>query len=187
MAAVSLVLSGVNAGLNILGGQYAERANRYAAEATGFQADLAERESQAEAERYAAKARAFKAEQKVAYLKSGVTLEGSPLDVLDETARVASENISAIRAQGAAKASELRSRASQLRMAGRAALVAGYQQAASGISSTAMMLAMGNRSTSSPSQPTSREWAGGRMATSEPYRYSMSRPGANVSRLDLGF
>jgi len=111
---------------SIAEGEYANRAARDAADSAERQASLARAEAQADAERYASQARSFKATQAVSYLKSGVALEGSPLDVLDETARVASENLSAITAKGEARASEYLTRASELRSQGRQALTSGY-------------------------------------------------------------
>lgn len=126
MSAVSAILSGVSMAASIAEGAYANRAARDAADSAEQQASLARSEAQADASRYASQAQSFKASQAVAYLKSGVALEGSPLDVLDETARVASENLSAITAKGDARASEYLTRASELRSQGRQALIGGY-------------------------------------------------------------
>jgi hypothetical protein len=111
MANTSVALTGASAGLNILSGLMGMDAADSRAGALRSRAQLLEREAEADAQRYAAEAAAFKASQKMAFIKSGVQISGSPLDVLDETARVTSENLSAIRARGAAQASSLRSEA----------------------------------------------------------------------------
>jgi regulator of protease activity HflC (stomatin/prohibitin superfamily) len=127
---LSGILSVFSAGASISAGQLNQRANRAAAEEAEINANMARKEAEADAARYAASARGFKAEQKVKFLKSGVTLEGSPLDILDETSRVASENISAIKAKGEAEFRKFSSQATQYRNAGRAAVLGGYAQAA---------------------------------------------------------
>jgi len=79
-------------------------------------------ESEADIRRYQEETQAFKAEQGVRYLKSGVMLEGSPLAILDETTRVAAENISAKRARAEAEARNLRMQGKLAQSASRAAL-----------------------------------------------------------------
>lgn len=62
----------------------------------------------------------------MAFLKSGVTLEGSPLLVLEETRREGAEEVAAIRAGG-------ESRAKTLRAQGRSALIGGFLSGAGDI------------------------------------------------------
>ena len=118
-------------GLEVVSGLFNMSAANDQAAALRSQASLVRSETAAEIERYKISASRFKASQKMSYLKSGVQLEGSPLDVLDETARTASENISAIRAQGEAEATKLTSQARQVKNAGRAAVIGGLTKAAS--------------------------------------------------------
>ncbi len=87
-------------------------------------------EAETDATLYAEQARGFKASQKLSYLKSGVTLSGSPLDILAETARVASENISAIQARGAAQQLDADNQGEAIRSSGRMALLKGITGAA---------------------------------------------------------
>jgi hypothetical protein len=87
-------------------------------------------EAEADAQRYAEQARGFKARQKLAYLKSGVRLTGSPLDVMDRDILTAQETMSAIRARGAGAAADRRIQAQGARGAGRAALIGGFTGAA---------------------------------------------------------
>lgn len=124
------VLLGSSMGLELMSGLFTMGAAEDQASALRSQASLVRAETAAEIERYKISASRFKASQKMSYVKSGVKLEGSPLDVLDETARTASENISAVRAQGEAQALELKNQARQARNAGRAALVGGLTKSA---------------------------------------------------------
>jgi hypothetical protein len=136
MGAASAYLTGASGGLDLLSGIYGMDAANSRASLLKSQASLAVAESEAEAARYASEARSFKATQKMAYAKSGVKIDGSPLDVLDKTARTAAENISAIRAQGQAKAGALRAEAAGAKAQGRLALLKGVFSAAT---STAKM------------------------------------------------
>ena len=88
-------------------------------------------EAEADAQRYAEQADRFRATQKLSYLKSGVTLDGSPLDILDETARVSAENLSAMRARAQAEQNQMNAQAEGFRSQGRAALLGGAANAAS--------------------------------------------------------
>ena len=124
------VLLGSSMGLEMVSGLFNIDAAESQASALRSQASLVRAETAAEIERYKISASRFKSSQKMAYIKSGVKLEGSPLDVLDETALTASENISAIRAQGEAEALKLKSQARNVRAQGRAALVGGLTRAA---------------------------------------------------------
>jgi hypothetical protein len=119
----ALAFAGASAGLSLLSGLFGYMAAEDAAEVAESRGRLLRVEAEADAERYAEQARGFKATQKLAYLKSGVELEGSPLDILDETARVASENISAMRARGQAQQIDAEAQAGALRGQGRAGLI----------------------------------------------------------------
>ena len=129
MSATS-ILSGSTAGLNLLEGIFGMNAADAQAGSLRSQLSLVRAESEADIVRYAESASDFRAKQKLAYLKSGVTLEGSPLEILDETVRVSSENISAMRAKTTADILSAESKISALRGQGRAALVGGISKAA---------------------------------------------------------
>lgn len=122
-------MTGTSMGLDIYQGIMAKRAADVEAQSMRDQISLLRAEGEADVARYAEQAKGFKAEQKLKYLKSGVQLSGSPLDILDETVRVSSENISAMRAKTEAQASGIRSQAAGLQAKGRAALVAGVGKA----------------------------------------------------------
>lgn len=125
MAGAALAYAGASAGLDVLSGLFDYLASQEVAAAAESRGRMLRMEADAEAERYGEQARDFKAQQALRFLKSGVTLSGSPLDVLDETARVASENISAIRARGSADQLEMDNQAAIARGSGRSALLKG--------------------------------------------------------------
>lgn len=124
-------LTAVTAGASIIEGIYGMNAADAQADSLRYQLTLMRAESEADIARYAEQTAGLKAKQKLAYLKSGVTLEGSPLEILDETVRVSAENISAMRAKTTADILSTKSKISALRGQGRAALVGGFTKAAS--------------------------------------------------------
>jgi hypothetical protein len=63
--------------------------------------------------------------QRLAFAASGVKLEGSPLDILEETLRDKQETIDNILRAGEARAGSLTAQARELKRAGRNALIAG--------------------------------------------------------------
>lgn len=139
MSATS-ILTGSTMGLNVLEGIFGMSAADAQAGALKSQLSLMRAESEADIARYAEQTRGLKAEQSVKFLKSGVTLEGSPLDILDETVRVSSENIAAMRAKTTADILSTKSKISAIRGQGRAALVGGVSKAASVYASQAKKL-----------------------------------------------
>lgn len=149
---------GIAAGfMDILGGLFGYFSSLQAGRAAQSKARLIRAEAEYDAIRYGEKARNFKASQTQAYLKSGVKIEGSPLDILDETSRVAQENMNAIRARGAAQGGEYESQASALRNQGRGALISGIS---SGVRSAWMSGAFNSPGpkTTTPAAPAS--WGG---------------------------
>ena len=121
----ALLFGGASAGLDLLSGLFGFFTSRESAKIAESRGRMLRLEADADAQRYAESARTFKETQALAFLKSGVELTGSPLDILDETARVAAENISAIRAQGRARQSEQEELARETRERGRGALISG--------------------------------------------------------------
>ena len=130
-------LTAVTAGFNIMEGIFGMTAADAQAGALRSQLSLMRAESEADIARYAESTQALKAEQSVKFLKSGVTLEGSPLEILDETVRVSGENISAMRAKTTADIMSAKSKISAIRGQGRAAMVGGLSRAAGTVSAYA--------------------------------------------------
>lgn len=158
MAATS-ILAASSGGLDLLSGIFSMDAADSRASTLRSQARLVEAEANADASRYASEATAFKASQKMAFLKSGVKLEGSPLDILDETARVSAENISAIRARGQAQALSLKSEAGAVKAEGRLAFLKSAVGATKTIATTGAAMGW---------------WAGGKVAAEGPTKSSAS-------------
>lgn len=125
MASPALVFAGVQSAMSVLGGLFDYAQSGPLSEVHNSRARMLQMEAEYDAQRYAEQARSFQAEQRMKYVKSGVTLEGSPLDILNETMRNADETVSAIRARGRASAFDERARGQQVRQAGRAALLRG--------------------------------------------------------------
>lgn len=136
---------GVSAGLNLLSGVFGFLSAQNAASIAQSRGDLIRIEAEANAQRYAEQAAQFKAHEKVMYLSSGVKLSGSPVDALATTARVANENMAAIRMEGDSKAMDEQTLGSNLESQGRAALAGGFSRAAGmGIASYAASQGTGN-------------------------------------------
>lgn len=116
---------GVSAGLDLLSGVFGYLASVEAVSAANSRADLMRTEAEANAQRYAEKAAQFEAHEKVMYLSSGVKLSGSPIDVLATTARLAAENIDAIKAAGEREATDQEQRGMEKASEGRNVLIGG--------------------------------------------------------------
>lgn len=129
---------GVSAGMDLLSGVFGFLSAQNAASIAQSRADLVRIEAEANAQRYAEQAEQFQAHEKVMYLASGVKLAGSPVDALATTARIAHENMEAIRMGGEAQAMNESVAASNAEAQGRASLVGGFDRAVGmGISSYA--------------------------------------------------
>ena len=116
---------GASAGLDLLAGLFGFLGGQDGQAEANSRANMIRMEAEIDAQRFSEQAADFKARQKLAYLKSGVQLSGSPLDVLDETARVANENLSAIRARGKSEAFGMERAGLDVAQKGRAALIGG--------------------------------------------------------------
>lgn len=123
----------VSVGSSIFGGFAADRASKDEARLLREQGNLAQAEAAAEAQRVANANRKFLKRQKLAFLKSGVTLEGSPLFTLATTLEEGQEEVTAIARRGAAQARLFSARAVQTQRQGRASLFGGLTQGASSI------------------------------------------------------
>lgn len=121
----------ISVGSSILGGFAAKDAAKREAGLQDDQARLAQSEAAAEAQRVANQNRKFLKRQKLAFIKAGVTLDDSPLFVLEETLEEGQEEVTAISRRGDAQARLFSARAQQTRGQGRAALISGFGNAAS--------------------------------------------------------
>jgi hypothetical protein len=123
------------AGSSIYSGIQADKAAKKQASAIEDQARLAREESEVTATRKETERRKFLAEQRMAYLATGVSLEGTPLIVGDETWKEFQIEIDAIRRSGSAQSRYLETEASTTRSMGRAQLVSGVLE---GVGTAAM-------------------------------------------------
>lgn len=121
----ALMYAGATAGIDAVTGLFGYFASQEAAKAAESRGRMIRLEAEADAQRYAEQARGFGAAQRLAYLKSGVQLTGSPLDVLDADLLTAQENLASIRAGGASRALDAQNQVEGARAAGRSALVSG--------------------------------------------------------------
>ncbi len=113
-----LAIQGLSALNTFAGGLAGVGAATSEAERLNAQADLAMVEARRNAEIQAVNVRSFRETQASAYLNSGVTLEGTPMEVLASTVRKGQAEVDAIMARGSAQAQLLRQQAGQTRRAG---------------------------------------------------------------------
>lgn len=125
MASPSTGVFVASAGLDLVAGVFGYLSSLEASSAARSRADMIRMSAEVNAQRYAEQATAQNAQRKMNYLASGVTLAGSPIDVLDTQARVAQENINAIRMGGATDALDEEQRGANAESVGRNALLGG--------------------------------------------------------------
>jgi hypothetical protein len=130
-----ITMVGIGAGASILGGIAANNAAQAEADRLEQQGRIAQQESLEEAQRKADENRKFSKVQKLAFLKNGVTLEGSPLLVLDETLDEGQKEVDAEVRRGNAQATLHNQKAAQTRNEGRAQLLGGFAGAAGTVGS----------------------------------------------------
>jgi hypothetical protein len=104
-------------------GYQANQAAKAQASAIEKQAQIAREEAEFKAQQGETQRRKFLAEQRMAYLASGVSLEGTPLIIGEETWKEFTNEINAIRKSGAAQSEYLMTEAQTTRNTGRAQLI----------------------------------------------------------------
>ena len=134
-----LALTAVQGASQGASGFAANRASRREADLMDEQAELIRQETQRDAERKTLEGRRFAARQALSFLKSGVTLEGTPLEVLDFTLNETQREVDAFTRQGQARARLQERRAANLRSSGRASLIGGQLQGGTSILSTLLL------------------------------------------------
>jgi len=128
-----IMSSYVTAGLQIIQGLEAQKATKTEGKALRNQGAVALRESEREAARLQETNEDFEQKQRLSFLKSGVKLEGTPLDVLAETQRVGAEEVTAVREAGVARAGLFRSKARVTERGGRASFLGSLASASATI------------------------------------------------------
>lgn len=138
MTALAIGSTVLSAGGSIYGGMQASQSAKEEAALQRQQGDLAAAEASRNATDEAYNQTQNVTRQKMAFLANGVTLEGSPLEVLAETKNQGQRSVNAILQQGAAQKNLSYQSAQVTQNKGRAALISGVLQAgsttASGIS-----------------------------------------------------
>lgn len=143
-------LLGVSAGLDLVSGVFGYLNSLNAASVANSRADMIRAEADANAQRYSERATAFKAQQKLMFLASGVKVSGSVIDVLDNSARLAAENIAAIRAGGAVEAFDQEQVGQNALTTGRNALLGGIDNAAGATIKAAFLTGFGSTKLPAP-------------------------------------
>lgn len=130
-----LILMGLGVGLQALGqiqqAQAARAAAEYNARVAEMNAVLAEQQAAAEEDRQRRLSYKQLSAMRAGYGAAGVSIEGSPLDVLEESAANAELDALTIRHAGQVRATAYRQEAALERYRGKAATRAGYISAAS--------------------------------------------------------
>lgn len=114
-------------------GKSEEALNKYNAEVSRRQATAAELQASAEAKRQQRATKAEQARQRVLLAKSGITTEGTPLMLLEQSAANAEMDRQMILREGNIQADQFRSQATMDRMRAKAAKRAGTMGAASSL------------------------------------------------------
>lgn len=129
----ALFAAALSAGGEIIGGIQQDRASKREAALQEQQGQLAYDEAQRNAELEARDQTQFVQQQKMAYLANGVSLEGSPLSVLEESRSYGQKQVQSILDQGAAYKNLMYQSATNTRNKGRAALIGSFFKGAGDI------------------------------------------------------
>ena len=133
LTAALIAFTAISATGSIVQGIQQNRAAKAEADLLEEQGLIQQEEAVAEAQRIANDRRKFRKKQKIAFIKNGVTLAGSPLLVLEETRRESQEEVDAIVRRGRAQAALAFQQAALTRGSGRAALLGGIFGAATSL------------------------------------------------------
>lgn len=125
--------SAVSAGAQLIGGFQASREASVQQDIARESARQAQIESEERAKAEERESEKLRSRQLVGFLKSGVLLEGTPLQVLEETERLGVEDVEAIRRGGAARAQQFERQGQIAAQTGRARLFSGIAGAGSAI------------------------------------------------------
>lgn len=136
MAQVMAIAAVLGAAGKVYGGYSANQAAKREAGLMEDQARLAQAEAAAEAQRKANEVRKFSRTQALAFMKNGVSLEGSPLLSINETIDEGQKEVNAITESGRAKADLYTRKAANVRAEGRAAMIGGILGGASSAGSS---------------------------------------------------
>ena len=127
------VMAAVQAAGSIYSGFAANSAAEQEAQLQRQQGDIAMQEAQINAKNEAYKQTQVVGRQRLAFLANGVSLEGSPSAVLEQSKEYGQSQVDAILRQGASRYALAQGEASITENKGRAALIGGFTQAAGGL------------------------------------------------------
>lgn len=127
--ALPALLALLQAGGSLFGGYSAEKSAKEEGRALKKQGRLAAEEARTEEKRTFEDVTRAMARQKLAFLKSGVSLEGSPLLSLKDTEDEGKTQMGAIRRRGEAEYGLARDKAGRIRREGRSKLISGLFEA----------------------------------------------------------
>lgn len=128
----------------VMGGIQASNAAKANAQAAEFEADAAEDAARQREDAHRRMFARFQATQRTGYAASGVTMEGSPLDVMTDSAIEAELDALNIRHQGDAEATALKWQSRLYRSQGKQAMTAGVMRAGTTLLSTGARYGGGN-------------------------------------------
>jgi hypothetical protein len=142
LTSASTLFSGLSAASSLFGGAASQReSGRQAATAqaeTNLRAEETARAGVRESLAVGAEAESVRRRQKLAYLKSGVELEGSPLLMMEAARRAGLDNVEeTLRGSSSAAGAQIqegRARATQLKSSGRQAFISGISGAGTALS-----------------------------------------------------
>jgi 3-deoxy-D-arabino-heptulosonate 7-phosphate (DAHP) synthase len=121
--------------MDIFGGIQANQAYSAEAGALKAQSNEAIKQAELEAASKADQVRQYAANQQEDYSSSGVTLAGTPAQVIADTHRKGQQEVDAIARRGAFQAQLLRTQANQVKSAGRNAILGGLFKAGTSVAS----------------------------------------------------
>ncbi len=129
MATAALMIGSM--AMKVMQGIAQKRAGNEEAKDIRRQAALQQEETMREADRVKTERRKFLAKQGLSYVKSGVSLEGSPLLILEETKIESEKEVAALQAQGTSQFRFSVDKAERAKKAGRARMFDSFGQAVS--------------------------------------------------------
>lgn len=130
-----LGMSAAGGVMDIFGGIQANQAYSTEAGMLQSQSNYALQQAAQDAQSKANDVRQFAADQQEQYASSGVTLEGTPAQVLADTRKRGQQEVNAISKRGAFQAQLMRTQANQYKSAGRSALLGGIAKAGTSVAS----------------------------------------------------
>lgn len=135
LTTIAVIGTGIGAASSVYGGMQAQKAANAEANLEQQQGDILLAESKTNAANEAYNEKQFVGKQRLAFLANGVSLEGSPSEVLKDSTAYGQSQVDAILRQGQSQYSLAYQQAAITKNKGRAALIAGIAGGATDITS----------------------------------------------------